>query len=70
MKTENLNLEEKNFVKSLILNFGSGQHPYPDDENLKYFEVEYVKKLFKKASKRIKPEYKNFLEETLKKVKE
>ena len=70
MKTENLNLEEKNFIKSLILNFGSGQHPVPDDENLKYFSAEYVKKLFKKASEKINPEYKNFLEETLKKVKD
>ena len=70
MKTENLNLEEKNFIKSLILNFSSGQHPYPDDENLKYFSAEFVKKLFKKASKQISPEYKNFLDETLKKVKD
>ena len=34
-----------------------------------YFSAEYVKKLFKKASKKITPEYKNFLEETLKKAK-
>ena len=68
MKTENLNLEEKNFIKRLILNFSSGQHPYPDDENLKYFEAEYIRKLFKKAWKSISPEHKNFSEEVLKKI--
>ena len=68
MKTENLNLEEKNFVISLILTFSSGQHPYPNDENLKYFEAEYVRKLFKKALKSISPEHKNFSEEVLKKI--
>ncbi len=70
MQTENFSLEEKEFLKSLILNFGSGLHPVPNDENLKYFSAEYVKKLFKKASKKISPEFKNFLEETLKKVKD
>jgi hypothetical protein len=57
-------------LKSLILNFSLGQHPYPDDENLKYFTAEYVKKLSKKAFKKINPEYKNFLEEILKKIED
>ena len=35
-----------------------------------YFSAEYVKKLFKKAWKKISPEFKNFVEETLKKVED
>jgi hypothetical protein len=38
--------------------------------SMNYFSAEYVKKLFKKAWKKISPKYKNFLEETLKKVKD
>ena len=71
MKTEKLSFEEKNFLKSLIINFSYFENiPFPNEENLKYFAAEFVRDISKEAFKRIKPEYKNFLEEILKKIED
>jgi hypothetical protein len=69
LNTENFSLEEKNLIISSILKFSSGQHPYPSEENLKYFDSEYIKKLLKKSFKKISPEYRNFLLGIINKIK-
>ena len=37
--------EEREFIISLIENFGDGTHPCADENNIGFFTVEYVKDL-------------------------
>ena len=50
-------LSEKQFklLCSVINIFGSGQHPWADSSSIDDFQVDYVLRLIKKATKKVEP---------------
>jgi hypothetical protein len=61
MNLENFSLEEKNLIISAILVFSTEAHPYPTEENLKYFKDAFIINRLKTNAHKIAPEYRTSL---------